>query len=223
MTALAHVHTARQGSSPAAVAPATRHARAAQPVPKLRYIVVVLTGIFAILGIQLLLSIAVSGGAYEIAALKGEMRTSQQELQIVAEDINALVAPSTLAGLATAMGMVADNNPAYLKLSTGEVLGEAVPAAANGSSVMYSVTGGGETLTTPAIVDSVLRSVALAQTSTEEEILDVASQQVVAESVTPVTPQATTPVATAVTPIEPTPAPQPVKRYGGTIPSPITR
>jgi len=220
MTALAHVHTERQGSSTARLAPATRHAPAAQPVPKLRYIVVVLTGIFAILGIQLLLSIAVSGGAYEIAALKGEMRKSQQELQIVAEDINALVAPSTLAGLATAMGMVADNNPAYLKLSTGEVIGEAVPAAANGSSLMYSVTGGGETLTTPAIVDSVLRSVALAQTATEEEeILEASSAQVVADTATPVT----TAVATPMTPIEPKPAPAPVQRYGGTIPSPITR
>jgi hypothetical protein len=220
MTGLAPVRAGHQGSAPARVAPATRHARGAQPVPKLRYIVVVLAGIFAILGIQLLLSIAVSGGAYEIAALKGEMRTSEQELQIVAEDINALVAPSTLAGLATAMGMVADNNPAYLKLSTGEVIGEAVPAAADGSSLMYSVTGGGETVITPAIVDSVLRSVALAQSaSEEEEILDAPSQQVVADTA----PAVATTVATPTRTIVPNPAAAPVQRYGGTIPSPITR
>jgi hypothetical protein len=188
-------------------------------VPRLRYIVVVLAGIFAIFGVQLMLSIAMSSGAYEIAALKGDMRTSQQELQIVAEDINALVAPSTLAGLATAMGMVADNNPAYLKLSTGEVVGEAVPASGKGSSLMFAVTGGGDTPATPAIVEGVLRSVALAEAPIEEGE-PVESTEIV------VAPEPTTPVTTTVVaptqPLSQKPA-APVKRFGGSIPSPVTR
>jgi hypothetical protein len=190
-------------------------------VPRLRYIVVVLTGIFAILGIQLLLSIAVSGGAYEIAALKGEMRKSQQELQIVEEDISALVAPSTLAGLATAMGMVADNNPAYLKLSSGEVIGEALPAGASGGSLLYSVTAGGEPQTTPAIVESVMRSIAVTETelatAEAEETQALETSTSVVETLEPVV----TPVATAVKPVTATVTPAP--RLGGSIPSPVTR
>jgi|GEM_PF-416733 len=219
MTTTATFTPSRQGSVRNRTAPATRHARPTGSVPRLRYIVVVLAGIFAIFGVQLMLSIAMSSGAYEIAALKGDMRTSQQELQIVAEDINALVAPSTLAGLATAMGMVADNNPAYLKLSTGEVVGEAVPASGKGSSLMFAVTGGGDTPATPAIVEGVLRSVALAEAPIEEGE-PVESTEIV------VAPEPSTPVTTTVVaptqPLSQKPA-APVKRFGGSIPSPVTR
>jgi hypothetical protein len=212
-------HTASTG--------ATRPTRPTPGVPKLRYIVVTLSGIFSILGIQLLLSIAVSGGAYEISALKGEMRKSHQELQIVAEDISALNSPGTLAGLATAMGMVADNNPAYLRLSDGVVIGEAQPAAAVSGPTIYAVTAGGEGAEPPAIVTSVMNAVThnLASLGMEN---DEELAPVVFEPVAPVTATtvATTPVAT--TPVA-TPAPTPVTtqvstpRLGGTIPSPVTR
>lgn len=224
MTALSPSLTARTARPVTASQPATRQARGAKPVPRLRYIVVVLTGIFSILGIQLLLSIAVSGGAYEIAALKGDMRKSEQELQIVAEDISALVAPSTLAGLATAMGMVADNNPAYLKLSTGEVMGEALPAGNSSGSLQYSVTAGGEPETTPAIVDSVMRSIA----TQDATVADAESGDVAIPATTEpenagdqvMTPVAT-PVVTPVTPVQASPPSAP--RLGGSIPSPVTR
>ena len=210
----------------------TTHARPQTPrqtrpgataaVPKLRYVVVVLAGIFAILGIQLLLSIAVSGGAYEIAGLKSEMRKSQQELQIVAEDISALTAPTTLAGLASAMGMVADNNPAYLRLSSGEVVGEAEPADSTSSLLLYPVTAGEEAPIRPAIVDEVLLNVSLAAATEAAEL--EALEEPEAEVVTP-TPVSTTPapstLAPTVTPAAVTDAPKP--RYGGSIPSPQTR
>lgn len=205
----------------------TTHARPKTPrqtrpgptaaVPKLRYIVVVLAGIFAILGIQLLLSIAVSGGAYEIAGLKSEMRKSQQELQIVAEDISALTAPTTLAGLASAMGMVADNNPAYLRLSSGEVVGEAEPADSTSSLLLYPVTAGEEAPTRPAIVDEVMLNVSLAA-ATEAAALENLEEPE-AETLTP-EPVSTTPAPT-VTPVAVVDAPKP--RYGGSIPSPQTR
>lgn len=203
MTALS---TPRLGSS-------TRPAVRTPAVPKLRYIVVVLAGIFSILGIQLLLSIAVSGGAYEIAGLKSEVRKSQQELQVVAEDISALTAPTTLAGLASALGMVADNNPAYLRLSSGEVVGEAYPADGSSSLLLYPVTAGTESPHRPAIVEHVMQSVSLAVATDAEE--NEAIQQV--ESPAPVSqPPAVNPVSTQVS-VEPKP------RFGGTIPSPQTR
>lgn len=186
-------------------------------VPKLRYIVVVLAGIFAILGIQLLLSIAVSGGAYEIAGLKADVRKSQQELQIVAEDISALTAPNTLAGLASAMGMVADNTPAYLRLSDGQVVGEAQPAAGSSSLLLYPVTAGTEAPTRPAIVDEVMLHVSMASATEAAALEALEEDQLAAQTPVAVAQAAPTPTATAVVAEAPRP------RYGGTIPSPQTR
>ena len=186
----------------------TRPVLTALKGPKLRYIVATLVGIFAILAVQLILSIALSGGAYEIASLKGEMRSTEQKRQMVAEDINALIAPDTLAGLATSMGMVADNNPAYLRLSDSSVVGEAQPATADSGAAVYPVTAGSEDVTPPAIIAAVYESL----TSPQEISPEVPTE--------PVSTQ--TALATPVAPSEPTPAPT-AKRFGGSIPSPTTR
>jgi hypothetical protein len=185
----------------------TRPQATTAAVPKLRYIVVTLMGIFAILGVQLMLSIAVSGGAYEIASLKGEMRQTEQKRQMVAEDINALVAPDTLAGLASSMGMVADNNPAYLRLSDASVVGEAVPAPSNAGAQLFPVTSGTETGVVPAIVSAVFESVMTA------EIDEVAPELTAAAEATDTGPTVT-PASVVV---------EPEIRFGGTIPSPTTR
>jgi hypothetical protein len=154
-----------------------------------------------------MLSIAVSGGAYEIASLKGEMRQTEQKRQMVAEDINALVAPDTLAGLASSMGMVADNNPAYLRLSDASVVGAALPASASAGSQLFPVTSGSETVTVPAIVSAVFESVMTADAA------DVAPDMAVAAVATTTAPTVATANALA----------EPEIRFGGTIPSPTTR
>jgi hypothetical protein len=173
-------------------------------VPKLRYIVVTLMGIFTILGVQLILSIAVSGGAYEIASLKGEMRQTEQKRQMVTEDINALVAPDTLAGLASSMGMVTDNNPAYLRLSDASVVGSALPATAGSGSQLFPVTSGNETVTVPAIVSAVFESVMTADNAEVAPEMTPAAVSV---------PAVTTASVVA----------EPEIHFGGTIPSPTTR
>ena len=157
-----------------------------------------------------MLSIAVSGGAYEIAELKGEMRNSSQQLQVVAEDINALMSPDTLATLATSMGMVADNNPAYLRLSDAAVLGEAVPAQAGLGAQLFSVTAGTETVAPPAIVNTVFENVS---GYTQTEVVDDA----------PVVSVETPRVAVANATVAAVAADEPVTRFGGSIPSPATR
>lgn len=185
----------------------TRPHSASPGAPKLRYIAVTLVGIFAILGVQLMLSIAVSGGAYEIASLKGEMRQTEQKRQMVAEDINALVAPDTLAGLAASMGMVEDNNPAYLRLSDASVVGEAVPAPASSGAQLFPVTSGTETIAVPEIVSAVF-----------ESVMTVDNDEVAPElAVTAATADTGATVTTASVVSEPT------VRFGGTIPSPTTR
>jgi hypothetical protein len=174
--------------------------------------VVTLMGIFAILAVQLMLSIALSGGAYEIASLKGEMRHTEQKRQMVAEDINALIAPDTLAGLATSMGMVADNDPAYLRLSDSSVVGEAEPASAGSGSAEYPVTAGSESVTPPAIIAAVYESV-----TAPEQV----APEIVGQSTTAVAPVATPSARpAALTPATPAPT---TPRFGGSIPSPTTR
>ena len=213
-----------QGFAAAAATP-TRQRRGTAEVPKVRYIVVVLTGIFAILGIQLLLSIAVSDGAYEIASLKSDMRRSMESRQMVQEDISALNAPDTLASLATAMGMVADNNPAYLRLSDGQVIGEAVPAGGDGLGSVYPVTAGEDLGLRPAIVDDVMRQVS-ASVQDEAETTETNGPESATEELVATAPAENTvvkPVAQPVVKPVDVAAPAPTKKYGGNIPSPVTR
>ena len=213
MTALAYSTGRPVASSRPRATSSTRQKTRADAVPKLRYIVVLLAGIFAILGGQLLLSIAVSGGAYEIASLKSDVRGSEQQLQIVGEEISALVAPDTLATLAGSMGMVPDNNPAYLRVSDGAVVGEAIPADGMSGTHVYAVTAGTETIVSPAIVEDVFLTIAQSQ-ALEADAADVlAAPEEEAAFATEATPVMTT-VAT-------TEAPAP--RFGGSIPSPVTR
>ena len=213
MTALAYSTGRPVAESRPRATSSTRQKTRADAVPKLRYIVVLLAGIFAILGGQLLLSIAVSGGAYEIASLKSDVRGSEQQLQIVGEEISALVAPDTLATLAGSMGMVPDNNPAYLRVSDGAVVGEAIPADGMSGTHVYAVTAGTETIVSPAIVEDVFLTIAQSQ-ALEADAADVlAAPQEEAAFVQEATPVMTT-VAT-------TEAPAP--RFGGSIPSPVTR
>lgn len=213
MTALAHSSTAAARATKPRVVSSTRQKTQANAVPKLRYIVVLLAGIFAILGGQLLLSIAVSGGAYEIASLKSDLRGSQQKQQIVGEEISALATPDTLATLAGSMGMVPDNNPAYIRVSDGAIVGEALPAEASTSGQVFAVTAGTETSVPLPIVELVSLTISAA-TAVESETADTLATP-------PAEPEfvSTTPPAVSTVSVSETPAP----RFGGSIPSPVTR
>lgn len=205
---------ARTPRSAQAVSP-RGHITPPKAVPKMRYAVATLAGIFAILGGQLLLSISVSSGAYTIAGLKSDVRTSEQSLQIVAEDIGALTAPDTLASLAGSMGMVEDNNPAYLRISDGTVLGEAAPADMASETPVYTVTAGTEDRVPPRIVHDVY-AVLTAQVTPEvsaEEALLAATVPVAQDAMSAVVSSAMVKTATPVA----------VGTFGGSIPSPTTR
>ena len=171
-----------------------------------------ISGIFAILGVQLLLSIQVSGGAYEISSLRAEVRASQQSQQMVSEEISALVAPDTLANLATSMGMVPDNNPAYLRLSNGAVLGDPLPAAGNSAKGVQLVTAGTENQDLPAIVEDIFVSITNASNSEHGSHPDRASRL----DTDTFAPEIEAENRDYVTQGSPT-------RFGGSIPSPVTR
>lgn len=102
--------------------------------PRLAYAVVALVSIGVIAMTQLLLSIAMTQGAYELDAQllrQAELRREQQKL---ADDLDRLESPQFLAANAEALGMVPNVDPVYLRLSDGAVLGEPTAAAGIGGS-----------------------------------------------------------------------------------------
>jgi hypothetical protein len=105
---------------------AQRHAR-----PKLVYGLGATAVLFAIFLAQLLITIALSSGAYTITGLQ----TTQQGLGRISSALNerldTLASAQNLQANAFALGMVNSSQAAFLRLSNGTVVGTAAPAAAS--------------------------------------------------------------------------------------------
>lgn len=114
----------------------TRSQRRARP--RTLYAITAVSALLVIVVTQLLLSIGVSQGAYQLSSLQTKQTELQRSYQAASEDLNRLTSPQNLAANANALGMVSNSNPAYLRLSDGAVLG--APVAANGAA--GTVTGG---------------------------------------------------------------------------------
>lgn len=114
----------------------TRSQRRARP--RTVYAITAVSALLVIVVTQLLLSIGVSQGAYQLSSLQTKQTELQRSYQAASEDLNRLTSPQNLAANANALGMVSNSNPAYLRLSDGTVLG--APVAANGAA--GTVTGG---------------------------------------------------------------------------------
>lgn len=121
--------------------------RAARSKPRLAYAVIALGGVAVIIVAQLLLSIAVTQGAYEIDALQMQQTTLTRDEQKLSEDLDRVESPQFLATKAEGLGMVPNSNPVYLRLSDGAVLGQ--PTAAEGGA------GASAPLVPNALIDGV--------------------------------------------------------------------
>lgn len=121
--------------------------------PKLAYAAVVVVGVFAIVVAQLMLSIGLSNGAYEIESLQSQQKEIDRTNSALSEQLDGLSAPQSLAASAESLGMVANVHPAYLRLSDGAVLG--TPQTA--SSTSGSLTNG-----QPSLVPNALTTAAAA-------------------------------------------------------------
>ena len=98
----------------------------------LAYAIIAVAGVAMIIVAQLLLSIAVTQGAYEVDALQiAQSKLARQEQQL-REDLDRVQSPQYLAANAEALGMVPNADPVYLRLSDGAVLGQ--PSAADGAA-----------------------------------------------------------------------------------------
>lgn len=123
--------------------------------PKSFYALVTVGGLFAILVAQLLLSIVVSDGAYQISALQQQQKELARDQQSLTEELHVLESPQHLAANAEQLGMVTNSNMAYLRLSDGAVLGN--PAAAIPNDVILHGADGG-----PLVQNQLLNAVSLA-------------------------------------------------------------
>lgn len=126
-------------------AAAARRAR-----PKLAYAVVAVAGVLAMVIVQLLLSVGLSQGAYEISSLQRQETTLGWKMQSASDDLLEVSSPQFIAANAQALGMVINGTPAYLRLSDGAVIG--VPAAATAET---SIPVGAATLVANSLLDGV--------------------------------------------------------------------
>ena len=99
---------------------ATKSQRRARP--KVVHAVVTLGALFVIFAAQLLLSIAVSDGAYQIAALQQTQKELARTEDALAERLATLNSPQNLVANAASLGMVIATDAAYLRLADGAVI-----------------------------------------------------------------------------------------------------
>ncbi len=89
--------------------------------PKVLHAVVAVAGMLVIVGAQLLISIAVSGGAYSISGLQNQQRTLQRQSVSLEEQVQVRASTQYLAQAAAALGMIPAANQFYLDLTNGSV------------------------------------------------------------------------------------------------------
>ena len=105
----------------------------AKPRPRIFYAIVTVAVVIGIILSQILLSVAVSAGAYEISDLKAQQKDLSRTYTQVSQNLAEVSSPQHVAASAEALGMVTSNTTAYLRLSTSKVAGQARPATASGA------------------------------------------------------------------------------------------
>ncbi|MFL6070003.1 MAG: hypothetical protein ACJ72Y_01825 [Actinomycetes bacterium] len=82
------------------------------------------------LGALLLLNTLLAQGSFTLHTLNDRVGSLVDREQALQQRASELAAPQRLARQAQKLGMVASQNPAFLRASDGKILGEPVPAAA---------------------------------------------------------------------------------------------
>lgn len=105
-----------------------------QARPRILYALVATAALFVLLLTQLGVSIALSQGAYQISALQNTQTELNRSQQKYSEKLQVLSSPQNIANNATALGMVRNQNPVYLDLSTQKVYGTPTPATGDAAT-----------------------------------------------------------------------------------------
>lgn len=91
--------------------------------PRALYAVVTVASLFGIFAAQLLLSIVVSDGAYQIDSLQSQQKDLSRSQQALGEKFDLLSSTQHLAENAAQLGMVPNASPLFLDLASGAVAG----------------------------------------------------------------------------------------------------
>ncbi|MHC5796608.1 hypothetical protein ACVXZ4_10660 [Lacisediminihabitans sp. FW035] len=119
--------------------------------PRVVYALVAVAGLFVILMAQLLLSIWLSDGAYQISALQQSQRDLSRDQQALAESLNVLQSPQNLAGQASALGMVLNTGSQGFLSLAGGVTRAPTPATADTTLAADAANYAPNALITPEI------------------------------------------------------------------------
>jgi len=112
----------------------TRAQRRARP--RVFYALFTVSGVFGLFLLQLLLSIAVADGAYQISDLQVQQRTLVREQDALVETLHVLASPQHVAIKAESLGMILGSTPpAFLQLDNGAVVGSERRIIAGGKVV----------------------------------------------------------------------------------------
>lgn len=113
-----------------------RAERASRGVFALVVLTVLTVGMLAVL----LINTSLAQGAFTVSQLKAEQTQLRQQEQTLTEAVAALAAPESLETRARGLGMVPSENPVFLDLTTGKVLGKAKPAPGTRSTMPRLLT-----------------------------------------------------------------------------------
>lgn len=109
---------------------ATRQQKKARP--RVIYAVITVAGLFVILMAQLLLSISLSNGAYQISSLQQTQKELVRDKEALAESVSILESPQNLAGRAADLGMVNNTgSQGFLSLLHGVTRAPVAASATN--------------------------------------------------------------------------------------------
>ncbi len=78
----------------------------------------------------LMLNIKLSSGSYEVHELEARSALLSEQREALSEQLDARGSPQALSARATALGMVVNPSPAFVRLADGAVLGVPEPASA---------------------------------------------------------------------------------------------
>jgi len=133
---LSPVAVPERNSAKSSTATATRARRR----PRAFFAIVTAAVLFGVMIVQMLLSVALESGAYEIAHLQSANKEASRSYSQMSQDLDRLSSPQHLALNAEALGMLSNNTPAYLRLSDGAVLG--APTSGDGFINLVAPDGG---------------------------------------------------------------------------------
>ncbi|WP_138275245.1 hypothetical protein [Rhodoluna limnophila] len=92
--------------------------------PGMVVVATITIGALAIALLNLLLHIMTSNAVYELAALQQERKELTTTTQILGEEVDSLSSQQNLSNSAQKLGMIANANPVFLRLSDQKVLGK---------------------------------------------------------------------------------------------------